>query len=141
MIVRALKALWISTSIQREIGGIINPYLHVYLLQLLRLLCLRLPVCVEMTSEALAQLLTNASSEKERKSLGSKAVLYECIFTIIAISKSKPLRTLAVTSLLRFFSKRDNNSKYVALSLLGKAAFQGMWIQNIKVIYFIIMFI
>ncbi|KAH7829449.1 Adaptor protein complex 1 (AP-1), gamma subunit A [Monocercomonoides exilis] len=124
ILVRALRALLMaSTTAQHDVGGVTDPFLQVKLLQCIRALCTRSPDCVGLTSDVLAQIATNTAAEKSGTSPAASAVLYECVYTILAISQDMALRTLGVTTLLRFLSRRDNNSRYVALSLLSKVVF------------------
>ena len=59
------------------------------LLQVLRALCQRSPDCVSLVGDTLAQITTNTAADKDKSNNASNAVLYECIYTILAISNDK----------------------------------------------------
>ncbi|KAA6403628.1 MAG: putative AP-1 complex subunit gamma-1, partial [Streblomastix strix] len=127
IIIRALRALLLSSSAgQHSIRGITDPYLQVKLLQNLRVLCLakpEIPDVIKPVGDILSQIATETANDKDKANTAANAVLYECIHTILSVSEEAALRTLAVTTLMRFLSRRDNNSRYVALSLLSKIVF------------------
>eukprot|EP00771_Trimastix_marina_P001314 gnl/Trimastix_PCT/2377.p1 GENE.gnl/Trimastix_PCT/2377~~gnl/Trimastix_PCT/2377.p1 ORF type:complete len:859 (-),score=269.85 gnl/Trimastix_PCT/2377:16-2460(-) len=113
--VRALKSLLLSSySAQHDVSGITDPFLQVKLLQVLRILGRGNKAHSDLMSEVLAQVATNTD---QRKNAGV-AVLYECVQTILSIDAEPGLRVLAINLLMRFLSKNDNNTRYVALNLL-----------------------
>lgn len=97
-----------------DVQGISDPYLQVKVLNLLRLLGEDDEEASDAMGDVLAQVATNLDGSK----MSSNAVLYECVRTIISIKSIGGLRVLAVNTLGRFLAFRDNNMRYIALSLL-----------------------
>jgi AP-1 complex subunit gamma-1 len=97
---------------EHEVGGIADPFLQVKLLQFLRIVGRGSEDAAEAMNNVLAQAATNTASERN---VGC-AVLYECVRTILAIECDDSLRLLAYNILGRFMD-RDNNSRFVALSM------------------------
>lgn len=97
-----------------DVQGVSDPYLQVKVLQLLRILGEEDEEASDAMGDVLAQVATNLDGSK----MSSNAVLYECVRTIISIKSIGGLRVLAVNTLGRFLSFRDNNMRYIALSLL-----------------------
>nr|KAJ0206615.1 hypothetical protein LSAT_V11C500237150 [Lactuca sativa] len=100
-----------------DVSGIANPFLHIRLLRLLRVLGHGDADASDFMNDILAQVATKAESNKN---VGN-AILYECVQTIMRIEDSSGLRVLAINILGRFLSNRDNNMRYVALNMLMKA--------------------
>lgn len=98
-----------------DVSGVSDPYLQVKILQLLRLLSEGDAQVGDSISDILAQVATNIDSGG--KGAGN-AVLYECVRTIMSVRGNSGLRVLAVNILGRFLGYRDNNMKYVSLSLM-----------------------
>ncbi|KAM0052800.1 putative clathrin/coatomer adaptor, adaptin-like, armadillo-like helical [Helianthus debilis subsp. tardiflorus] len=67
-------------------------------------------------NDILAQVTTKTESNKN----AGNAILYECVETIMSI-EDVSLCVLAINILGRFLSNRDNNIRYVAVSMLMKA--------------------
>ncbi|KAK2956231.1 Adaptor protein complex 1 (AP-1), gamma subunit [Blattamonas nauphoetae] len=122
---RALRALLItSSSGQHDIAGITDPFLQVRLLRVLRLLCINphqhVPQYTEIVNDVLAQVISICGASTTKFANSPNAVLYECVHTILTISTDPPLRSHALNSMMRFFTNKNNNARYVSLSLLGR---------------------
>ncbi|KAL8196542.1 hypothetical protein R6Q57_024837 [Mikania cordata] len=100
-----------------DISGIADPFLHIRLLRLLRVLGHGDADASDSMSDILAQVATKTESNKN----AGNAILYECVETIMSIEDVSGLRVLAINILGRFLSNRDNNIRYVALNMLMKA--------------------
>ncbi|XP_047961159.1 AP-1 complex subunit gamma-2-like isoform X1 [Salvia hispanica] len=100
-----------------DISGITDPFLHVRLLKLLRVLGEGDAEASDSMNDLLAQVATKTESNKN----AGNAILYECVAAIMSIEDNGGLRVLAVNILGRFLSSRDNNIRYVALNMLMKA--------------------
>ncbi|GJR91636.1 AP-1 complex subunit gamma-2-like protein isoform X2 [Tanacetum coccineum] len=100
-----------------DVSGIADPFLHIRLLRLLRVLGHGDADASESMNDILAQVATKTESNKN----AGNAILYECVETIMSIEDNSGLRVLAINILGRFLSNRDNNIRYVALNMLMKA--------------------
>ncbi|KAK3015572.1 hypothetical protein RJ639_007745 [Escallonia herrerae] len=100
-----------------DISGIADPFLHIRLLRLLRVLGQGDADASDCMNDILAQVATKTESNKN----AGNAILYECVETIMSIEDNSGLRVLAINILGRFLSNRDNNIRYVALNMLMKA--------------------
>ncbi|XP_048318423.2 AP-1 complex subunit gamma-2 [Ziziphus jujuba] len=100
-----------------DIAGITDPFLHIRLLRLLRVLGQGDADASDSMNDILAQVATKTESNKN----AGNAILYECVETIMSIEDNGGLRVLAINILGRFLSNRDNNIRYVALNMLMKA--------------------
>lgn len=100
-----------------DIAGITDPFLHIRLLKLLRVLGQGDATASDSMNDILAQVATKTESNKN----AGNAILYECVETIMSIEDNSGLRVLAINILGRFLSNRDNNIRYVALNMLMKA--------------------
>ncbi|KAK4788526.1 hypothetical protein SAY86_019845 [Trapa natans] len=100
-----------------DIAGITDPFLHIRLLRLLRVLGQGDAYASDCMNDILAQVATKTESNKN----AGNAILYECVETIMSIEDNGGLRVLAINILGRFLSNRDNNIRYVALNMLTKA--------------------
>jgi AP-1 complex subunit gamma-1 len=100
-----------------DIAGITDPFLHIRLLRLLRVLGQGDADASDSMNDILAQVATKTESNKN----AGNAILYECVETIMSIEDNSGLRVLAINILGRFLSNRDNNIRYVALNMLMKA--------------------
>ncbi|TYH88239.1 hypothetical protein ES332_D01G173600v1 [Gossypium tomentosum] len=100
-----------------DIAGITDPFLHIRLLKLLRILGQGDADASDCMNDILAQVATKIESNKN----AGNAILYECVGTIMSIEDNGGLRVLAINILGRFLSNRDNNIRYVALNMLMKA--------------------
>ncbi|KAK0572991.1 hypothetical protein LWI29_001487 [Acer saccharum] len=100
-----------------DIAGITDPFLHIRLLRLLRVLGHGDTDASDCMNDILAQVATKTESNKN----AGNAILYECVETIMSIEDNGGLRVLAINILGRFLSNRDNNIRYVALNMLMKA--------------------
>ncbi|XP_075657959.1 AP-1 complex subunit gamma-2-like [Castanea sativa] len=100
-----------------DIAGITDPFLHIRLLKLLRVLGQGDADASDLMNDILAQVATKTESNKN----AGNAILYECVETIMSIEDNGGLRVLAINILGRFLSNRDNNIRYVALNMLMKA--------------------
>ncbi|KAK7309502.1 hypothetical protein RJT34_06282 [Clitoria ternatea] len=117
-LVRTLKDLANSPySPEYDIAGITDPFLHIRLLKLLRVLGEGDADASDAMNDILAQVATKTESNK----VAGNAILYECVQTIMSIEDNGGLRVLAINILGRFLSNRDNNIRYVALNMLMKA--------------------
>ncbi|KAM0942636.1 putative adaptor protein complex AP-1, gamma subunit [Dioscorea sansibarensis] len=100
-----------------DISGITDPFLHIRVLKLMRMLGQGDADTSEYMNDILAQVATKTESNKN----AGNAILYECVETIMGIEATSGLRVLAINILGRFLSNRDNNIRYVALNILMKA--------------------
>lgn len=117
-LVRTLKDLANSPySPEYDIAGITDPFLHIRLLKLLRVLGEGDADASDSMNDILAQVATKTESNK----VAGNAILYECVQTIMSIEDNGGLRVLAINILGRFLSNRDNNIRYVALNMLMRA--------------------
>ncbi|KAI3714209.1 hypothetical protein L1987_72805 [Smallanthus sonchifolius] len=106
-----------SYAPEYDISGIADPFLHIRLLHLLRVLGHGDADASDSMNDILAQVATKTESNKN----AGNAILYECVETIMSIEDISGLRVLAINILGRFLSNRDNNIRYVALNMLMKA--------------------
>ncbi|CAM0912965.1 unnamed protein product [Alopecurus aequalis] len=106
-----------SYAPEYDIAGITDPFLHIRVLRLMRMLGQGDADCSEYVNDILAQVATKTESNKN----AGNAILYECVETIMGIEATSGLRVLAINILGRFLSNRDNNIRYVALNMLMKA--------------------
>ncbi|PHT26580.1 AP-1 complex subunit gamma-1 [Capsicum baccatum] len=88
-----------------DISGIIDPFLHIRLLKILRVLGQGDADASDSMNDILAQVATKTESNKN----AGNAILYECVETIMSIEDNGGLRVLAINILGRFLSNRDNN--------------------------------
>ncbi|WOL12129.1 AP-1 complex subunit gamma-2-like [Canna indica] len=100
-----------------DIAGITDPFLHIRVLRLMRML----GQGDADTSESINDILAQVASKTESNKNAGNAILYECVETIMGIEATSGLRVLAINILGRFLSNRDNNIRYVALNMLMKA--------------------
>lgn len=100
-----------------DIAGITDPFLHIRLLRLLRILGHGDADASDYMNDILAQVATKTETNKN----AGNAILYECVETIMSIEDNSGLRVLAINILGKFLSNRDNNIRYVALNMLMKA--------------------
>ena len=116
-LVRTLKALASSGYVpEHDVTGIMDPFLQVKILQMLRVLGRGNTATSEAINDILAQVATNTDSSKN---VGN-SILYEAVLTILEIEADSGLRVLGVNILGKFLSNRDNNIRYVALNTLIK---------------------
>ncbi|KAJ1281505.1 hypothetical protein BS78_04G311100 [Paspalum vaginatum] len=106
-----------SYAPEYDVSGIADPFLHIRVLKLMRILGQGDADCSEYMNDILAQVATKTESNKN----AGNAILYECVQTIMGIEATSGLRVLAINILGRFLSNRDNNIRYVALNMLMKA--------------------
>lgn len=117
-LVRTLKDVVNSPyAPEYDIAGITDPFLHIRLLKLLRMLGQGDADASDSMNDILAQVATKTESNKN----AGNAILYECVETIMSIEDNGGLRVLAINILGRFLSNRDNNIRYVALNMLMRA--------------------
>jgi len=106
-----------SYAPEYDVSGIADPFLHIRVLKLMRILGQGDADCSEYMNDILAQVATKTDSNKN----AGNAILYECVQTIMGIEATSGLRVLAINILGRFLSNRDNNIRYVALNMLMRA--------------------
>ncbi|WOL06544.1 AP-1 complex subunit gamma-2-like isoform X1 [Canna indica] len=117
-LVRTLKGISNSSySPEYDIAGISDPFLHIRILKLMRILGQGDADSSEYMADILAQVATKTETYKN----AGNAILYECVETIMGIEATSGLCVLAINVLGRFLSNRDNNIRYVALNMLMKA--------------------
>jgi len=120
-LIAALKNLVLSGyAPEHDVHGIVDPFLQVEILRMLRILGMRHAETSDQMNDILAQVATNTESAKN----AGNAILYECVLTIMAIEVESGLRVLAINILGRFLINRDNNIRYVALNTLHKVVGQ-----------------
>jgi AP-1 complex subunit gamma-1 len=118
VLVRILKDVSNSSyAPEYDIAGITDPFLHIRVLRILRILGQGDADSSEAMNDILAQVATKTESNKN----AGNAILYECVETIMGIEATSGLRVLAINILGRFLSNRDNNIRYVALNILMRA--------------------
>ncbi|KAF7086718.1 hypothetical protein CFC21_089984 [Triticum aestivum] len=106
-----------SYAPEYDVAGISDPFLHIRVLKLMRMLGQGDADCSDYMNDILAQVATKTESNKN----AGNAILYECVETIMGIEATSGLRVLAINILGRFLSNRDNNIRYVALNILMRA--------------------
>ncbi|KAF0933493.1 hypothetical protein E2562_018579 [Oryza meyeriana var. granulata] len=106
-----------SYAPEYDVAGISDPFLHIRVLKLMRILGQGDADCSEYMNDILAQVATKTESNKN----AANAILYECVQTIMGIEATSGLCVLAINILGRFLSNRDNNIRYVALNMLMRA--------------------
>ena len=73
-------------------------------------------------NDVLAQVATNTESNKN----AGNAILYACVNTIMEIESESGLKVLAINILGRFLLHRDNNTRYIALTMLARVVKSDM---------------
>ncbi|THU54556.1 hypothetical protein C4D60_Mb10t26340 [Musa balbisiana] len=108
-LIRILKDISNSSySLEYDIAGIVDPFLHIRVLKLMRIL----GQGDADSSEYMIDILAQVASKTESKKNAGNAVLYECVETIMGIEATSGLRVLAINILGRFLSNHDNNIRY-----------------------------
>eukprot|EP01071_Lankesteria_metandrocarpae_P008599 Lankesteria_metandrocarpae@DN5000_c0_g3_i1.p1 len=103
-----------TSSAEYDISGVPDPFLQCRILSTMRMIAQGSKKQSEALADTLAQVATNTDGKKN----AGNAVLYEAARTITKIEVDESLRTLAVNLLARFLQNKDNNIRYVALSVL-----------------------
>ncbi|KAL2344306.1 hypothetical protein Fmac_005591 [Flemingia macrophylla] len=117
-VVKTLKDLANSPySPEYDVSGFTDPFLHIRLLRLLRVLGEGDADASDSMNDILAQVATKIETNK---TIGN-SILYECVQTIMSVEDNGGLRVLAINILGRFLLHRDNNIRYVGLNMLMKA--------------------
>ncbi|CAH8387873.1 unnamed protein product [Eruca vesicaria subsp. sativa] len=117
-LVKTLRSIANSPySPEYDVAGITDPFLHIRLLKLLRILGQGDAEASDRMNDILAQVASKTESNKN----AGNAILYECVQTIMSIEENGGLRVLAINILGKFLSNRDNNIRYVALNMLMRA--------------------
>ena len=101
---------------EHAVSGVTDPFLQVKILQVLRELAKDDDDAVDEMNDVLAQVATNTESNKN----AGNCILYECAHTILSIECEAGLRVLAIGILGPFLLNKDNNTRYVALTMLAK---------------------
>jgi len=99
-----------------DISGIMDPFLQVHILHVLRLLGDQSPEASEEMYDLLTQLASNPDTGKST----ANAILYETARTIVSVESSPALKVLGINILGKFLANKDSNTRYVALNLLKK---------------------
>ena len=116
-LVRILKNLVLNNfAPEHAVAGVTDPFLQVKILQVLRQLAQDDDDAVDEMNDVLAQVATNTESNKN----AGNCILYECANTILSIECEAGLRVLAIGILGPFLLNKDNNTRYVALTMLSK---------------------
>lgn len=103
-----------SSSVEHDVSGVVDPFLQVRIVQLLRVLGKNDPDI----SDAMTDTLTHVASDRDLNRNAALSVAYECVKTITDIESLGSQRVLAINLLGRFLGHRDNNVRYVALETL-----------------------
>nr|KYP48792.1 AP-1 complex subunit gamma [Cajanus cajan] len=108
-LVRTLKDLANSPySPEYDVSGFTDPFLHIRLLRLLRVLGEGDADASDSMNDILAQVATKIETNK----IIGNAILYECVQTIMSVEDNGGLRVLAINILGRFLLHQDNNIRY-----------------------------
>eukprot|EP01022_Parablepharisma_sp_SALTPOND_P007978 TRINITY_DN135012_c3_g1_i1.p1 TRINITY_DN135012_c3_g1~~TRINITY_DN135012_c3_g1_i1.p1 ORF type:complete len:927 (+),score=69.32 TRINITY_DN135012_c3_g1_i1:4744-7524(+) len=99
-----------------DISGIMDPFLQVSILHVLRMLGEESPDASEEMFDLLTQIASNADSGKTT----ANAILYECARTIVTVESSPALKVMGINILGKFLSHKDSNTRYISLNLLKK---------------------
>ena len=116
LLIKTLKQMLMSgyaNAAEYDFGGVVDPFLQVKILKLLRLFA----TCGDgdQINDVLAQIATNTDASKN----AGNAVLYECVQTIMSLPGAENgLRVLGINILGKFLANKDSNIKYVALQML-----------------------
>ena len=122
-LVRVLKNLVVNNfSPEHDVGGITDPFLQVRLLKILGVLGNGDEDASDEMNDVLAQVATNTESNKN----AGNAILYACVNTIMEIESESGLKVLAINILGRFLLHRDNNTRYIALTMLARVVKSDM---------------
>ncbi|CAJ1940067.1 unnamed protein product [Sphenostylis stenocarpa] len=114
-LVRVLKDLVSNPySPEYDVAGFTDPFLHIRLLRLLRVLGEGDADASDSMNDILAQVATKVESSK----IIGNAILYECVQTIISIEDNGGLHVLAINILGKFLSHQDNNISFPSLFLV-----------------------
>jgi len=113
-LLQILKSLWVNGDAEYDMMGIIDPFLQVRVLQLIRELGRDDVETSKMVTDVLAMILLNT----DQREVPGCAVLYECCQTVFSIQAENGLRTLALNLLGRFLINKSSSIKYVALNAL-----------------------
>lgn len=105
-----------SFAKEHDIHGISDPFLQVKILQVFR----RIGEDDSKASEAMNDLLAQATTNTESGKNAANSIIYECVNTITGIESEKGLRNLGIFQLSEFLSSKDNNLRYVSLNLFKK---------------------
>ncbi|XRA98255.1 AP-1 complex subunit gamma-2 [Pycnococcus provasolii] len=105
---------------EHDVDGIPDPFLQVALLRLLRVLGEDDAEASEQMSDLLASVVSNTQGTGGGMKQAAYSILYECVRTIMSIKAASGLRVLAINTLGKFLGNRDNNIRYVSLSLLAQ---------------------
>jgi AP-1 complex subunit gamma-1 len=122
-LVRILKNLVVNNfSPEHDVGGITDPFLQVTILEILRVLGKDDEDASDEMNDVLAQVATNTESNKN----AGNAILYACVSTIMEIESESGLKVMAINILGRFLLSKDNNTRYIALTMLGQVVKSDM---------------
>merc|ERR1711871_809952 len=73
-------------------------------------------------NDVLAQVATNTESNKN----AGNAILYACVSTIMEIESESGLKVMGINILGRFLLSKDNNTRYIALTMLAQVVKSDM---------------
>ncbi|CAD5208904.1 unnamed protein product [Bursaphelenchus xylophilus] len=125
------------SSTEHDVNNVIDPFLQVKILRLLRVL----GKDDSQSSEAMNDLLTIITTNTDPNKNAGNAVLYEAVLTIMDIKSETSLKILAINLLGRYLVNPDKNIRYVALNTLLKTAtadlktvqkYKGTVLENLK---------
>ena len=120
---KILKTLTTSRPTREFCYGVFNdPYLQIKTLQALAML--------RKKSEELDVLLQSIVSGTDTKRNTGRALLYQAVETIVAVSKKASLRGLAFNQVGRLLSMRDPNVLYSALSSFARVLYASRSVIN-----------
>jgi AP-1 complex subunit gamma-1 len=108
-LIRILKSITkAGYTPEYDVGNISDPFLQIKILKLLRILGTDSAPVSERLNIVLASIVNTTDTVRN---VGS-SILYECVTTIMNIKSDGDLRAIAVNTLGKFLSNKDNNIRF-----------------------------
>lgn len=118
-----LKALFERTTFPDcSVGGILDPFLQVKILEFLRIIARRDPESSLLIRDLLAAGLQISGRERNV----CYSIHYECARTIVAVESDKKLRSAGIKAMSELLGTRFDNFRYIALGCLSSFAFRDL---------------